>query len=353
MAIFSQPKCVTLDIGTSSVKVMLSEKFNPSKITGVGYASYSASCIEDGYIEHENTLIECIEQAMEQVKIKPKGSHVRLSISGRDVFTKLIKLQEDDLREIKMLLPYEVEQYFNCSPQQVKYDFRILKSKHEKNPREKYRLLLTGASKRMMDQRLLVLKKMGMIPLAIDPESTSVANLFEYLSGKERFLNSITLDIGASKTKLNFFKNGDWVNSRILDLGGRDYTKAIMENLNIDYAHAETLKILSTSSDASIPKNIFYIIHSYHEQAMARLHQAISLTLESDIYSEPFKPERLYVGGGGCLTRGLLDRMKHEFGVPLRSLNPFMKEPYFIKTHPELESGGFYYPVAMGLTLGH
>jgi type IV pilus assembly protein PilM len=84
-----------------------------------------------------------------------------------------------------------------------------------------------GAETRPVSEKAGIIASEGTIPVKIIPNVLALKNLIDLIPGEKLRNNACFLDIGAVRSVLVFFKNGEVDFSREIVIGGEDFTKAI------------------------------------------------------------------------------------------------------------------------------
>lgn len=250
---------VSLDIGTSSIKVIIGEMVNGSlNIIGVGNAKSEG--LRKGSIVDIDKTVHSIKKAIEQaermigmeirrvivgvtgnhVSIQPCHGVVAVSSENREISDVDIARVIDAAQVVS--LPPERE-IIDCIPKQF-----IVDGLDEINdPRgmigvrlEMEGMLLTG-SKTILHNTLRCVERAGLEIQDIVLQPLAAGSYA--LSKDEKNLGVALIDIGGGSTTISVFEQGDIVATSMLPVGGDHVTKDLSVGLRISMEDAEKIKI--------------------------------------------------------------------------------------------------------------
>ncbi|WP_096154721.1 MULTISPECIES: cell division protein FtsA [Bacillus] len=250
---------VSLDIGTSSVKVIISEMLNDSlNIIGVG--NVKSTGIRKGSIVDIDETVHSIKKAVEQaermigmpvkrVVVGVTGNHVQLqrchgvvavSSENREISN------EDVSRVIEAAQVFSVppeREIIDCIPKQF-----IVDDLDEINdPRgmigvrlEMEGTLITG-SKTVLHNLLRCVERAGLEITDICLQPLALGTIA--LSKDEKNLGVSIIDIGGGSTTLAVFENGNLTSTTVIPIGGDHITKDLSIGLRTSTEDAEKIKL--------------------------------------------------------------------------------------------------------------
>jgi type IV pilus assembly protein PilM len=233
-----------VDIGTSSVKVVQSERRGDKfKVKIFGSLEYSDQVFAASEVIDEFELINSIKELFRELKIKDNQVivHVPLNACFYNVIT--VPSSKDPESAVidymrSLLSPEEFAQ--------VKIDYRILPVSTMKGSID---VAIAAVKREFLEKRISILKKAGLIPVVIDIEPAALNNQF-YLNHQELTAVPVCLiDIGATFTKVVISFGGYPYVTRNVELGGIALTEQIQKELMLSFEDAERLKRGETVKD--------------------------------------------------------------------------------------------------------
>jgi Tfp pilus assembly PilM family ATPase len=203
---------VGLDIGSTYVK-LVELQINDGQIQ-LKRASYSA-------INPESDLA-----ALLGVLLRSQGvntQQVNTSLSGAAVVMRSITLPRMSPGELKGAVQFEAKRLIPFPLEEMVLDFAIIQEKAKDN---KMQIVVAAAKKSLLQERIQLLEKAGLIPKIIDIDCFCLANAFTHsyaLTGQEtpqgRRETIGLLNIGARLTNLVVLENGSLKFSRDIGFG--------------------------------------------------------------------------------------------------------------------------------------
>lgn len=142
-------------------------------------------------------------------------------------------------------------------------------------------------------------------------------------------VSAILMDVGGGTTDLAVVNEGGVEGTKMFGIGGRAFTKAISRELDVDFTHAERIK-LNLSSDKLAPNQLPRIKKSL-EKTLDVWISGVSLAL-SEFAALDHLPSRLLLCGGGSSLDPLVDKLEESDWY--RDL-AFTKKPLIQHIHPD------------------
>lgn len=249
---------VSLDIGTSSVKVIIGEMVNDSlNIIGVG--NVKSEGLRKGSIVDIDETVHSIKSAIEQAErmIGMEINQVIVGITGNHVNLQPChgivavssdnkEISEEDVERVKESAEGSIppdREIIDVIPKQFIVDGRD----EIKDPRkmlgvrlEMEGLIITG-SKTILQNTLRCVERAGLEILAITLQPLAAGELA--LSRDEKDLGVALIDIGGGSTTIAVFENGCLLSTSVIPIGGEHITKDISIGLRTSTEDAEKIKI--------------------------------------------------------------------------------------------------------------
>lgn len=267
---------VSLDIGTSSIKVIIGEMVNESlNIIGVGTAPSEG--INKGAIVDIDETVRSIKNAIEQaermvgVKIESVivgvgGNHVQLQPCHGVV---AVSSEDREIRNEDVVRVIEAAEVVHIPPEREIIDviprqFIVDGLDEINDPRgmigvrlEMEGTIITG-SKTILHNLLRCVERAGLIIADICLQPIAAGSIA--LSKDEKNLGVALLDIGGGCTTVSIFEDGFLAKTMVIPLGGEHITKDISVGLRISTEEAERIKtkhghaFIDLSSDEEVFK---------------------------------------------------------------------------------------------------
>lgn len=307
---------IGLDIGTSSIKlVVLEEKAKQQKILkkfsymDIAVGSNLALTV-DSFIKKEGLT----------------GSLVNVSVSGPSVIMRYLIMPKMDMAELKKAIKFEIKEHIPFPIDEIVADCAILKEGIENN---KMLVVLAAVRKVMIQERLSLLEKAGVIPQAVDIDCFCLANVFNnsyrQFNKKEETAsanNDVSqtqaakpevvglLNIGSRFTNMAIVENGILNFSRDIGFGGEELTLNNLVNeisSSIDYYENQSglpIEKIYLSGGASCLSAALNFIKEQLDVSILNLDISSGIAFDEQLNKEEFKPkESLYAIALGLALR--------------------------------------------------
>ncbi|WP_210124071.1 cell division protein FtsA [Staphylococcus sp. GDY8P91P] len=248
---------VSIDIGSSSVKAIVGEKFH-NGINVIGTGQTYTSGIKNGLIDDFDIAKQAVKDTIKKASIASgvdvKEVFLKLPIIGTEVFDESneIEFYEDtelDGTHIERVLEGIREkndvpetEIINAFP----IKFVVDGDNEVSDPKE-----LIARHSLKVEAGVIAIQKSILINMIKCVESCGVDVLDVYsdaynygsvLSATEKELGACIIDIGEDITQLAFYERGELIDADAIEMAGRDITEDIAKGLNTSYETAEKIK---------------------------------------------------------------------------------------------------------------
>lgn len=248
---------VSIDIGSSSVKTIVGEKFH-NGINVIGTGQTYTSGIKNGLIDDFDIAKQAVKDTIKKASIASgvdiKEVFLKLPIVGTEVFDEVNEIEfyedtelngthiESVLEGIREKNDVPETEIINAFP--IKF---IVDGENEvSDPKE-----LIARHGLKVEAGVIAIQKSILINMIKCVESCGVDVLDVYsdaynygsvLSATEKELGTCIIDIGEDITQLAFYERGELVDAEAIEMAGRDITEDISHGLNTSYETAEKIK---------------------------------------------------------------------------------------------------------------
>ncbi|AYX89583.1 cell division protein FtsA [Staphylococcus cohnii] len=248
---------VSIDIGSSSVKAIVGEKFH-NGINVIGTGQTYTSGIKNGLIDDFDIAKQAVKDTIKKASIASgvdvKEVFLKLPIIGTEVFDESNEIEfyedteldgthiESVLEGIREKNDVPETEIINAFP--IKF---VVDGENEvSDPKE-----LIARHSLKVEAGVIAIQKSILINMIKCVESCGVDVLDVYsdaynygsvLSATEKELGACIIDIGEDITQLAFYERGELVDADAIEMAGRDITEDIAKGLNTSYETAEKIK---------------------------------------------------------------------------------------------------------------
>ncbi|WP_436853631.1 cell division protein FtsA [Staphylococcus caeli] len=248
---------VSIDIGSSSVKAIVGEKFH-NGINVIGTGQTYTSGIKNGLIDDFDIAKQAIKDTIKKASIASgvdiKEVFLKLPIIGTEVFDESNEIEfyedteldgthiESVLESIREKNDVPETEIINAFP----IKFVVDGDNEVSDPKE-----LVARHSLKVEAGVIAIQKSILINMIKCVESCGVDVLDVYsdaynygsvLSATEKELGACVIDIGEDITQLAFYERGELVDADALEMAGRDITEDIAKGLNTSFETAEKIK---------------------------------------------------------------------------------------------------------------
>jgi len=239
-------------------------------------------------------------------------SDLRISVSGKGAIVRHTDMPRMSASELKSSIRYEADMLLPFSIEECVFDCHILDPDMREKPR--MRVVLAAARKALVQERLELLKGIGLVPRMVSVDAISLANAFEATMQVGSDETVSVLHVGAARTILNIFSAHVLEFTRDIELGGDNATLGIARGLGIEFKDAERRK---EASDASVKEMVASMITVLVRELRSTFNY-VSSKMNKSI-------SRVYLSGGGALCSGLKETLTSEFGIPVLFWDPLAR----------------------------
>ncbi|HCY6027262.1 TPA: cell division protein FtsA [Staphylococcus aureus] len=248
---------VSIDIGSSSVKTIVGEKFH-NGINVIGTGQTYTSGIKNGLIDDFDIARQAIKDTIKKASIASgvdiKEVFLKLPIIGTEVYDESneIDFYEDTeingshiekvLEGIREKNDVQETEVINVFP----IRFIVDKENEVSDPKE-----LIARHSLKVEAGVIAIQKSILINMIKCVEACGVDVLDVYsdaynygsiLTATEKELGACVIDIGEDVTQVAFYERGELVDADSIEMAGRDITDDIAQGLNTSYETAEKVK---------------------------------------------------------------------------------------------------------------
>lgn len=248
---------VSIDIGSSSVKTIVGEKFH-NGINVIGTGQTYTSGIKNGLIDDFDIARQAIKDTIKKASIASgvdiKDVFLKLPIIGTEVYDESNEIEfyedteidgthiESVLEGIRDKNDVPETEVINVFP----IRFVVDKDNEVSDPKE-----LIARHSLKVDAGVIAIQKSILINMIKCVEACGVDVLDVYsdaynygfiLKPTEKELGACVIDIGEDLTQVAFYERGELVDAESIEMAGRDITDDIAQGLNTTYDTAEKVK---------------------------------------------------------------------------------------------------------------
>ncbi len=345
MSFFSK-KCLGIDIGISSIKVVEVSYF-AGKIKLLNYAGFKIpkGISPIGILWDRNfsllsdRISDILKTLLQRAKIRTKKAF--LALPDFSVFCTTFTLPLVTEKEIAQAVEFEARHRIPLPLPTVNFDWEIVGEQPGTNPQERrIKVLLVAAPKRIINryQRMALLT--GLQLRGLEAEIFSLARVSKAESGKPFCL----VDIGFKTSTVSVVKK-KVIESYSFDVSSQSITEKLAEGIGISLEKAEALKI-ERGLDVT-NKEAFKIISGQLNELAIKIDSVCEHYYQ--VYGEVI--EDIEIAGGAALLPGLEEYFKNFFKKNVSIINPFKTTNYPPLLTPRLKQLSPSFAIALGAAI--
>ena len=346
---------IGIDVGTSSVKVIQMENVD-GKLTAVKSAFVDIG----GVPGSQEEALASLKTAL--IGIDTTGAKVVAIVNCLQTCTRKIVAPHMPKKELTQAVRWEAKNAIPFSIDEALMDFEILGEVADKNTR-KLVVAVAAAPKGTVNKLLSLFFKADVEISALIPVSLSLQNLIATSKGQDQEIIAI-VEMGASVTELNIYREGQLAFSRKLPVAGDDITKAMTSTLmssqgKVELSLEEAEKIKKEcgipTGEATelvdgkiLPSHILSLVRPCVEQLAGEIERSFDFFREE---AQGGQVSKIVLYGGGANLKGLAASLKGELDVDVEIGNALEHIEALPKAIVARADAGARFDLAVGAAL--
>ncbi|MDP8217258.1 MAG: type IV pilus assembly protein PilM [Candidatus Theseobacter exili] len=340
-------KFLGIDIGTQSIKLVELKK------TG------STICLDNFAIlklENEEYDLESINQTSIGIRLNKliktdfAGPSMGLSISGKSVFSRFVKLPPVDRNKIGQIVQYEAQQQVPFPLEEVLWDYQTME-----NPvTNQFNVILVATKKEIINDLLSTVSHVNFKTEIIDITPIANYNVFHFAEQMETE-SAAVVDIGYKTTDL-ILVEGKNMWSRSIPMGGDVFLESIQRELKVDKKEAELLlankaDLLASSKKGTVDTqetNLNSTVLGVMKRLVAEISRSIGY-YRTQFHGTEIKT--LYLTGGCSRVKNIHQYLSTRLHLEVQQLNPLKNLDVNPNIKKEIEKNSHLLSGAIGVAL--
>ncbi|NRA61564.1 MAG: cell division protein FtsA [Psychrobium sp.] len=345
---------VGLDIGTSTVKVVIGEILVDGGLSIVGIGSQASKGMEKAGVNDLDSVVKTVQRALDEAELMAdcQITSVNLSISGKHIACQnekgMVSINDDEVT------PYDVDNVIHTARSvKISDDRRILHvmpTEYAIDVQEGIKSPIGMSGMRMEAQVHMVTCASDMAKniekcvqrcgLEVDElVFSAIASSYAVLTDDEKDLGVCLVDMGGGTMDIAVFTNGSLRHSAVIPVAGAQVTSDIAQIFRTPMTHAEQIKIkhacamsqlVSQEDNIEVPSvggrpTRTMSRHTLAEVVEPRYKELFELVL-TELHQAGFSDEQVAAGivltGGTAKIEGAIDFAEACFGMPVRLASP-------------------------------
>jgi type IV pilus assembly protein PilM len=326
---------VAVDIGAESVKIAVirSDGHGPVLATAA-IAPLPEGTVQDGAVTDQFEVAAVIRDLLLAQGVSTKSCIS--AVGGPRVVVRPARFPAMAPSRMKRFVQYEAQRYIPFPSEDSVIECQTLRTvTGEEGEAE---VVLVAAHRDVVDSHIATLEMANLEPLIIDAEPFAVMRAVVYgnrspsISDK----NLIIVRIGGSFTEMILVRRGDFVLSRTISLGGRDFTRAVAKALNVPETEANQLKeergcAVSraqaeklTEQERRIAEALFPALDELSKEARRSINYFVT---QFSTETATAQVDQVVLCGGGARLRELPAHLSEQLACPVDLFDPLTYLP--------------------------
>lgn len=310
-----QETFLSVDIGSSSIKLMeIDLTGSKPKLVGVGIGPTPGGAITNNLVAKPDAVANAMRALADAQNLK--ANKVVFGLPGPAVFTKKINTSAQRLEELTNNIYFEAGNYIPHKIEAVHLDFQVLRALGPTN----IEVLIVAVKNEIIASFLEAIERAGLEPAIADVDYFALENMFELSYPEEASKTIALIDIGSRYSGVNILQDGRSLFTGDVGVGGRLYTDALCETLNMQPKQAEAAKA-GEIPDGFDENLISETIDRTTEHVASELHRQLGFFWNAAATDRSI--DAIYLTGGGAQLTGLLEELNAKTGIPCSQVDPF------------------------------
>lgn len=263
-------------------------------------------------------LTEHFKKVLESLG-NPKIKHISVSLGVEETVIKTIELPMMAPEDVRQMLKINCKNYLQMDLQDHLFDCLYLPPRQAAAPAEpgkpggasnvKFKVLVTGAPRRVVEAVQAAAKANGMIAECILPGSIGLPNALEAVE-PEAFSKEVVglVDIGFKHSSVVIMDCGEIILNRVVNIGSERLTLGLAEAMGITPAEAEGIKV---GMATEVAQTLEAVINPLGRELRA------SLDFFENQHDKPIA--QVFLSGGAARNEIIVQSLQNELMVPCRN----------------------------------
>lgn len=317
---FSWPhrSVVGIDISDRTIEALQVKRgFGAPRIVAYSRVELPAGVVADGSIGNPGDLAERLRRLLQQAKPAPiRERACVLGIPESQVFSHVFTLPAALTGEsVQRAVLVEAEQHVPVPLAEVYYDVAVVGRTGELQE-----VRFTATRRTTVHQHLEACRAAGLLPVAIEPESSSLARAF-IRRGLGQRDGTLLVDIGARTTNAHLVSHGTVVGSLTIPRAGDHLTAALAAAEKLSPTEAEAKKIVAGFGAGGHSASVAPILIAAVKPIVTELQRYLGYATEH----RGVVIRQVTLCGGSALLPGFGEYLQTQLTVPVTVGNPMQR----------------------------
>jgi type IV pilus assembly protein PilM len=335
---------IGLDISDLVIRVVQLRTSKVPEIVSLNEMALPEGLIVEGEIQDQRQVSKMIRGLIANaLGDKIKTHYCVFALPERKSFIKVIQIPGVNQNNLAEAVKWEMTKHVPYALDEVYLDWQKIRSP---GPTELIDIIIAVAPKNIVDIYLQTLEMAGLMPIAVETESTAVSRCI--LRRNETNQSLMIVDIGGSRTNLIMYDKNTIQFTLSIPFSGRYLTRKISENQKLSMVEAEKAKMICGLDPKKGKGKIKKMLEPIIENDLIK---KISESLE--YYQNHFQNitpcRKIVLAGGGGKLIGLNELITGQLKLKTESADPLVNinKVQYIKSNKDYLA----FTTAIGLAL--
>ncbi len=277
------------------------------------------SILDRSEIKSTRLFAELLKDTMKEHGMTCKKA--AFGIPDTDVFTRTITMPMMTDEQIRLNIPYEFRDFIQGELKEYIFDYAYIPelTKLDESGKEVITLYTAAMPKQKLQEIQEMFKMAGMQLVKALPKVCSFESILRLLPTEEEARKErCIIDIGQGHTRLMIYKNGRYKLVHIIDIGERQITQVLADEMNVDMHIAKTYLETNYENCVDLPP----LVNVYKDISLEIL-KGLNFYEVSDM-SARLADVTLY--GGGSLIPPLVNLLKERLSMDVVTMEEMLPE---------------------------
>lgn len=350
-----------VDLGAGGVKMVeLQNEKGRARLHTYGFTERMPDVQPVNLVDSPKETADLLRKIVQRAKTSTMRTIAGLPIAS--VFSSVITVPKGNEKELREAIQWQAKKLIPVPLEEMVLDFKPIAvpgdkakapkataDKDKKDEPKTVQVLITGASKTMVQKYVTVFKQAGLELVSLETETFA---LIRSLIGKDRS-TSMIVDVGAVRTNIIIVENGIPYVTRSLDMGGATLTRAMSKVLSMDLKAAEQMKCDIKSVSTLYPgEGLPKIFEAAIAPMLTELQYSMNLYAGGQGGETSGKSiEKIILTGGASALPALASFFAKQLSTKTYVGDPWARVVYSDELRPVLDEIGPRFAVTVGLAM--
>lgn len=318
---FSKKLAFGLDLSDRSLKIVQFEKQGDElSLSCFIKKDIPKGIVQEGLIKNEEELVNILKNSLREIGGGAlKNKRVVCSLPEEKVFIRVIQLPLMKEEEVANAVHWEAEAHIPLSVNEVYMDWQIIEP--ITNHLNHIDILVAAVPRDLVRSYLSFLKKSGLQPIALEPESVAVVRSLMRPNDNKP---TIIIDLGATGTNFVVFSAGAIRFTSHIRISGQLLRDTLVKDLKVDKKEAQQLKIKvgldKTKEKGKVHQALKPVVDDLIEQISEYIDFYHNNT--THIHAPKKKIEQVLLCGGDSLLINFSSYLEQRLKISVEVINP-------------------------------